>query len=417
MAFRALKDRKVRSVLTILGIVIGSALIVALVASTGGLSSSVASQIAKTGVTTISISPTSPRDPLKDQDIVEIRKITGVKDVFAYYSRRMNLVYGSNTLSVSLYGIDQKKLQVLYKGLGLTKGAFTNTYDSAGVIVGSAIANPPSSSFLPVGVNNMLVLQGGAAGFQGGFSGSTSSRTYSFIVRGILAPYGAAGFLNIDEAVFMSLAGALTLFRSSYYSGLYVIAESADVVDSLVASLQTYYGRNARVSSSSAMLSSVQSITSQMTIFLGAIATVSLFVAGVGIANTTYVSVIERTREIGVLKALGFKPRDILSLFLSEAVVTGLLGSIFGTLVGVSLSYFLGGGLSMLGIRGIGGGVSLGGQPGGRSTSTTTSFSPVFSMDLIVFSLAFPIVIAIIAGFYPARRASRMNIVTALKYE
>jgi putative ABC transport system permease protein len=413
MAFKALKDRKVRSALTVLGIVIGSALIVALVASTGGLTSSVAGQIEKTGVTTISISPTSSREPLTDKDIAAIRKMEGVKDVFAYYSRRMSLNYGSNTLSVSLYGIDQKKLQVLYKGLGLTKGAYATEYDPIGVIVGSAIANPPSGSFLPVGVNNVLVLQGGSTGFQGGFSGSTSSRTYSFMVRGILTPYGAAGSLNIDESVFMSLAGALTLFRSAYFSGVYVIAESPDVVDSLVTSLQSYYGRNARVSSSSAILSSVQSISSQLTLFLGAIATVSLFVAGVGIANTMYVSVIERTREIGVLKAIGFKQRHMLSLFLSEAVVVGVVGSILGTLVGFVLSYFIGGGLPALGFRGIGGRIS----PGGQSGSSTSSFSPVFSLDLIIFSLTFPVVIAILAGFYPAWRASRMNIVTALKYE
>jgi putative ABC transport system permease protein len=406
MAFKALKDRKVRSALTILGIVIGSALIVALVASTGGLTASVSGQIEKIGVTTITISSTSSRTPITDQDIVAVRKIVGVKDVFAYFSRRLNLNYGSNTLSVSLYGIEQKKLQSLYKGLMLSKGALASDYDSTGVVVGSAIASPPSGSFLPVGVNNVLVLQGSAAG-------STSSRTYSFIVRGILAPYGAAGLLNIDEAVFMSLAGARMLFRLAYYSGLYVIAESPDVVDSLVASLQEYYGRSARVSSSSALLSSVQSITGQLTLFLGAIATVSLFVAGVGIANTMYVSVIERTREIGVLKAIGFKQRHMLSLFLAEAAVTGILGSIFGTLVGVGLSYFLGGGLPIFGIRGIGGRFSTGGQ----SASGASSFSPVFSVDLMAFSLAFPIVIAILAGFYPAWRASRMNIVTALKYE
>ncbi len=148
MAFKALKDRKVRSALTILGIVIGSALIVALVASTGGLTSSVSGQIEKTGVTTITVSPTSPRNPLTNQDIATVKKIDGVKDVFAYYSRRLSLNYGSNTLSVTLYGIDQKKLQSLYKGLALSKGALANDYDSTGVIVGSAIANPPSGGFL-----------------------------------------------------------------------------------------------------------------------------------------------------------------------------------------------------------------------------------------------------------------------------
>ncbi len=151
--------------------------------------------------------------------------------------------------------------------------------------------------------------------------GSTSTKTYSFIVKGILASFGAAGFVNIDETVFMSLNGARLLFGSAYYSGMYVIAESPDVVSSVVTSITNYFGSNMRASSSSAFLSSVQSINSQLTLFLGAVATVSLFVAGVGITNTMYISVIERTCEIGILKAIGFRPKQIMSLFLWEELL------------------------------------------------------------------------------------------------
>jgi len=411
MAFSALKDRKLRSALTIVGIVIGSALIVALVASTSGLTASVSQQVEKIGVTTITVFSTSSRTPLSDQDVAAVEQIVGVQDVIPYYSRRLNLNYGSNTLSVNVFGVEQTKLQTLYKGLVLSDGTLVNGYDSAGVVVGSAIANDPSGTFPPVGVNGMLVLQGTA-------TGNRAAPSYSFIVRGILAPYGAAGFVNIDESAFMSLEGARLLFASPYYSGLYVIAESADVVNSVITSLTNYFGANARITSSSAFLSTVQSITSQLTVFLGSIATVSLFVAGVGITNTMYVSVIERTREIGVLKALGFRPTQILSLFLAEAAVTGMLGSIFGTMAGVGLSFLLGGGLPFgAGRRVEGGGGGFGGAGGAQSALGATSFSPVFSANLILFSLIFPIVIAILAGFYPAWRASKMNTVTALKYE
>ena len=180
--------------------------------------------------------------------------------------------------------------------------------------------------------------------------------------------------------------------------------------------METYFGSNARVSSSSAFLSTVQSISSQLTLFLGSVAAVSLLVAGVGISNTMYISVMERTREIGILKAIGFRPKQILSLFLWEAAVTGLMGSIFGTLMGVGLAYLLGGGMfSFGGGARVGGG---GGGPGGPSSmSLSTSFSPVFSANLMIFSLLFPVAIAVLAGFYPAWRASRMNTVNALKYE
>jgi putative ABC transport system permease protein len=408
MAFKALKDRKLRSVLTVLGIVIGSAMIVALVASTGGLSSSVSKQIEKIGVTTITVMPTSQRNPVTDLDIETVREIAGVKEVIPYYSERLTLTSGSDSISVSLFGIEQGKLQLLYKSLVLDQGALADEYDPTGVVVGSSIANPSSGSFSPVGVNDMLVLQGMAG------PGSTTTPTYSFIVKGILAPFGAAGFVNIDETVFMSLDGARMIFSSAHYSGLYVIGESPDVVDTLVTTLETYFGSNARVSSSSAFLSTVQSISSQMTLFLGSVAAVSLLVAGVGISNTMYISVMERTREIGILKAIGFRPKQILSLFLWEAAVTGLMGSIFGTLMGVGLAYLLGGGMFSFGGRTrVGGG---GGGPGGPM-SLSTSFSPVFSANLMIFSLLFPVAIAVLAGFYPAWRASRMNTVNALKYE
>jgi len=402
MAFKALKDRKLRSALTILGIIIGSALIVALVASTGGLTASVARQIEKIGVNTLTVVSTSSRTPITDDDVIAVKEIIGVVDVIPYISRRLTYNYGSNTLSVSVYGIEQTKLQSIFKGLTLSEGTLIDEYDPTGVVIGSAIANPPSGSFPSLGINEMLTLQ----------SGTLTSRSYSFLVKGILAPYGAAGFINLDETVFMSLTGAKLLFGSQYYSGLYVICKSPSEVNSVITALQNYFNGNARVVSSSALLSTVQSITTQLTFFLGSIAIVSLFVAGVGITNTMYISVVERTREIGILKAVGFKPKQILSLFLAEATITGFLGGLLGTLVGSILAFFLGGNLPFLQFRIPGGGGGLGQNPLG-----ITSFKPVFSINLILFSLVFPIAIALLAGFYPAWRASRMNTVTALKYE
>ena len=162
------------------------------------------------------------------------------------------------------------------------------------------------------------------------------------------------------------------------------------------------------------MVSSVESITSQMTVFLGSIGAVSLFVAAVGITNTMFVSVMERTREIGILKALGYKPKQIMGLFLSEAALSGILGGIGGTILGYVLSFIIGGALPMSG------GFRMGGGPPGQASSTSassTTLTPVFTPELIAFSLLFPIGIAILAGLYPAWRASRMNAVVALKYE
>lgn len=404
MAFKALRDRKLRSVLTVLGIVIGSALIVALVASTSGLSASVTSQIEKVGVTTLNVFSTSTRTPITDDDISTVRSFVGVKDVIPYFSRRLSINYGSSSLSVNLIGLDQTKLQALYKGLAFDVGTIVDGFDPTGAVVGSAIANPPPDSFPPVRMNEMVVIQGTA-------TGRGAPPSYTFITKGILAPYGAVGFTNLDEVIFTSLA-ARTIFAIKYYSGIYVIAESPDVVNTVIDSIQNYFGGNARVFSSTALLQTVQSITGQLTLFLGGVAAVTLVVAAVGIANTMFVSVMERTREIGILKAIGYRPKQIMSLFLSEAALTGIMGSIIGTLLGVVLSFFLGGGMSSFSFRP----PPMGGSRT-QAQSTGTSYSPVFSTELFAFSLIFPIALAVLAGLYPAWRASRMNAVTALKYE
>jgi putative ABC transport system permease protein len=336
-----------------------------------------------------------------------VREAAGVKDVIPYFQRRLSLNYGVDSISVTVYGIEQEKLQSLYKDLTVDSGNLVDSYDPTGVLLGSTIAVPASDLYQPLNLDGLLVLQGQAAA-------NNPAPSYSFIVKGILAPYGAAGFVNLDETVFVSLTAARMVFASVYYSGLYVIADSPSDVESVSTSLQNYFGGDAQVFSSSALLSTVQSISSQLTLFLGGVATVSLFVAGVGITNTMFVSVMERTREIGILKSLGYKPRQIMSLFLSEAAVSGVIGSVFGTLFGVGLSYLLGGGLFSFRAP-AGGGGTFGG--GGQASPFGAGFGPVFSVELIAFSLIFPIGISVLAGLYPAWRASRMNAVAALKYE
>ena len=134
-----------------------------------------------------------------------------------------------------------------------------------------------------------------------------------------------------------------------------------------------------------------------------------MFVATVGIVNTMYVSVMERTREIGILKAIGYRPKQIMGMFLSEAALTGVVGGITGLILGYALSFLMGGELAGSTLS-FGGGL---GGPGGGGAAIV----PVFSTELIIFALTFPVLLATVAGLYPAWRASRMNPVAALKYE
>jgi len=411
MAFKALKDRKLRTGLTILGIVIGTSMIVALVASTTGLTTSITGQMSKMGATTLTLMSTSARAPIKDEDVVVLQSFDGVKEVIPYYSTRLQINYGSTTLSVQVFGFDLNLLYSLYRGLELDRGSFTDTYDPTGAVIGSSIARPPEKELPSVDINEILLLQ--RAGTTGR---SSTTSNYAYLVKGVLKPFGAAGFTNIDETIFLSSFGARLTLKLTSYSGAYVIADSPDVVATVQENVQNYFGTNVRIMGAQAMLETVQSITGQLTLFMGGIAAVSLFVAGVGITNTMFVSIMERTREIGILKAIGYKAGNILTMFLAEASLTGIVGGILGTITGSLLSFVLSGGIG--GIRIGTPGMGTPGMMGGASrASSSMGFTPAITSELLIFSLLFPIGISIVAGLYPAWRASRLNIVLALKYE
>jgi len=403
LAYKALIDRKIRSVLTILGITVGSAIILALIASSSGLSAGITANIEKTGANVLTInnargffaSGGTSTYQLSQQDLSILGHIPNVVEVYPYYSYTASVNVGGTSIRATLVGIDLTSLPILYKGLALASGRIPTIGDTTSAVVGYSIANPTSGT--PINLNQMVSMS--IAGIS-----SKGTTSYAVLATGILQQYGTALFANIDDTIYVSLQAAQFLAKTPYYSGIYVIVDNTDDVANVQTAITTYYGTNVRVTSPGQILSSIEGITSSLTLFLGSIGAVSLFVATVGIVNTMYVSVMERTREIGILKALGYRPKQIMGMFLAEAALTGVLGAFCGLGLGYALSFLMGGMLGGLGGGGIGG-------PRG------TTIVPVFSGELIVFALVFPVVLATVAGLYPAWRGSRMNPVVALKYE
>jgi putative ABC transport system permease protein len=393
LAYKALIDRKVRSVLTILGITVGSAIILSLIASSSGLNAGIAGNIAKTGANILTYQ-------LSQQDITYLKSIPGVTGVYPYYSYGANINNGGESIQATVVAIDMVALPALYEGLTVAEGSIPLLGDTTSAAIGWGIANPTSGT--PIGLHQMVSMS------ISGIKGSKGAVSYAVLASGILAQYGTALFANIDDTIFMSFQAGSILSKSPYFTGVYVIIDNTDDVATVQNTITTYYSNNVRVISPGQILSSIQGITGQLTVFLGSIGAVSLFVATVGIVNTMYVSVMERTREIGILKAIGYRPKQIMGMFLAEAALTGVIGAFCGLALGYALSFLMGGMLGGLG----GGGAAFGG--GGRGGMTIV---PVFSTELIVFSLTFPVLLATVAGLYPAWRASRMNAVVALKYE
>ena len=406
---KALLDRKVRSALTILGIMIGSAIILALVASTSGLSAGVQANIAKIGANTLIvraastnfISGSSSSYQLSPLDLPILSRIPDVLSVTPVESKSVSISVGGQTLSGQLFGVDLKLLPGVFKGITLAEGSYPQEGDTTSAVIGNGVAFPVvAGGSQLVGVNQAVSMTIGA-----------SKTSLSFLVKGIIAPYGSALFANVDNDIFVSLQAAQILLKTPYYSSIYIAVDSTDNVATVQSAIQSIYGTQVNLINAGSIASSISAVTSQLTVFLGSIGSVVLFVAAIGITNTMYVAVMERTREIGILKALGFKGAQIMSMFLTEAAITGIVGGILGTGLGFILAYAMGGSLSFGGGRG--GGFGGGGGPG----ASTAPSPPIFSIQLIIFSLMFPIVMSVLAGLYPAWRASKMNIVNALKYE
>jgi len=407
LALRALIDRKIRSVLTVLGITVGSAIILALIASSAGLNAGISANIQKTGSNILNIrnsggffsaGATNPY-LLSQVDVEYLESLPNVVHVYPYYSFGAAVVSGGSTLSASIIGIDLSALPILYNGLTVAEGSIPLTGDTTSAAVGWSIANPVSGT--PIGVHQMVEMTVSGVGSRG-------SATFSVLADAILSQYGTALFSNIDDTVFVSFQAATYLAKSPYFRGIFVVVDNTADVLNVDNTVVAHYGSNVRVIYPGQVLASIQSITGQLTVFLGSIGAVSLFVATVGIVNTMYVSVMERTREIGILKAIGYRPKEIMGMFLSEAALTGAIGGVTGLVLGYVLSFLMGGELA---------GSTFGVRVGGVAVGSTGGVVPVFSTELIAFALTFPILLATVAGLYPAWRAARMNAVVALKQE
>lgn len=392
---------------------IGAAVVVGLVSSTQGVSDAIVGELSKLSADVIMAFPASAAAHLTTIDERLIASVPHVKTVIPAYVGMAQLTSGRESKELQLFGIDQTYLPTLLKGLNVEQGAFVSQFDAGGILLGAKAANPPGST-TPFARLNQAVSVEVARRVEGEIE--ISRRT--FIVRGITAEYGTAFVVNIDNVACVSLNAARTLLGSTSYTAIFVVAHSPDYVDQVADRLKEMYGEDLDIITSKQILNIVQSITGVLIIFLGGIAAISLIVAGIGIANIMFVSVMERTREIGVLKALGFKQFDILWLFLSEALLTGIIGGIVGCGLGILFGY----GITNFFVGGFGGmgedGGDIGGNGGfGEGGGFNIIITPSFTPELIMIAVGFAVLIAAIAGLYPSWKASKLNPVDALRAE
>jgi len=403
LAFGALRQRRTRSALTIIGIAVGSSVILGLVASTEGLSDAIVGELDKFRATTIMVFP-SDTTRLTTLDQRAIENYIGVKRVVPTFLRGAMIKSGGKEENIQVMGVDMQGFREAVGGVEIEEGRFLSMFETNGVVLGQTLTHPVGED-APFAKRHQIV---SLTMTQFDEMGMTTN-TRSYVVQGILEEFGPSLFVNIDQAAFISPVAARALFGEADFSSFLVVANSPDSVDPVVEQLEENYGDDIEALTSKQILSVVDSITSVLTLFLGGIAAVSLVVASIGITNIMVVSVMERTGEIGLLKAIGFQKLDILKIFLMEALLTGILGGMAGSGLGILFAY----GITQFFAGGFGGDTEF--EGGYSEGPANIAVSPAFSPNLFLLTIGFTVVASILAGIYPSWRASRMDPVDSIR--
>ncbi|MEM1964963.1 MAG: ABC transporter permease [Candidatus Caldarchaeum sp.] len=404
-AWGALKERRLRTTLTVLGIVVGPALITALNATTAGLTQAIISNLQVFGADMILVQRIGDFN-FDDSVVKSIQQFQGVKEVYPYYligsgeiKTRGKSFAMDPTRSYTVLAVELKKLPNLFPNIKVESG---QVIDNPGyAVVGYSAWNPKDPDIPPLDVGSLFTVS----------SSTQEGSTRSFSVSAKLSRYGQALFLNPDTQIFVSLeAGKLITNRKSY-SGAFIRINDPSFSDAVVTALEQRYGENVRVFSITAISATVQQIIGTLNVFFSSVASMSLLVAFLGIMTTMFTSVTERVREIGLIKALGFKTRDVMLTFLMEAFIIGLLGGVAGAAVGAASSFFLSDIFSGPPPQRRPGSFAVGENPEG------IRIIPVITPELIVLGIGVAVSVAVLAGLIPAYRASKLEPIEALRRE
>jgi len=394
LAVSRLAAARLRAVLTMLGVIIGVGSIVALVSVAQGATSGITDRIQNLGTNLLTVQPGSSTSGFVRQgagsattltlgDSEAIASLTDVAAVAPQVSAQAVVVAGDKNTTTSIVGTTTDYLAVrtyeIWQGSFLTDVANQESLRVA--VLGSTTADDLALDENSIGSEIMV----------GGIP---------FRVVGILQSKGSSGIGSQDDQVLVPIATAQRYFISgTKVRSIAVSVASADQIAltkaRLTALLQERHGTNGtnddfNISDQAQLLDTFSSVTGLLTLLLAGIASISLVVGGIGIMNIMLVSVRERTREIGIRKAIGARGSDILLQFLVEALVLSLLGGLIGIVLGVAASAVI------AAIAGWG-----------------FSFSPI----TVVVAVGFSLVVGVVFGVWPARQAAGLDPITALRYE
>jgi len=330
-----------------------------------------------------------PKITLNSAVVNRIHSLPFVSDVISVYRGSVTLQSQSESKTGAILSMDPQKLNLIAPTLEFESGSTVQPNNPAAMIVAQNVANPPGDAnpFLVLGQSVKVTYS-----FVDSDTGEQKQESKNFIITGIMKETGNP---TIDNGIIINLqAGNSLLQKSGKFDSLFVIAQTPDLVDTVQQELRNLYGNNVGISTVRAILKTIQQFTGGINAFLSSIAIVSLIVGAVGIITTLYTAVVERTREIGTLKAIGAQNKDILTLFLVEALLIGIFGATLGMLSGIGFGYALSAGI----------------RPGNEPYSP-----PIFVLDNMFRVWIISVSLSIAAGVFPALKASRLLPITALR--
>ena len=396
MAWASLVANKLRSLLTMLGIIIGVAAVIALVSIGNGVKQDIEDSISSLGSNLLVVLPGAPRTPgarpsqgsmksLKISDYEAIAKLEGVKAASPMTNGSYVVIYQNKNWTTSVAGVNANFQDV--NNWTMTSGRFfsdKNVQNRERVaVVGQTVVKNLFTDEDPVGKEIRV-------------------KNIPFRVIGVLKSKGNGTMGNDqDDTVLIPYTTSMERVEGiDYLRRVYVVAKDDGGIDRLQADIENLLRVRHNIKDTNlddfniqnmkSIMETVAQTTGTFTLFLGAVAAISLVVGGIGIMNIMLVSVTERTREIGVRKALGATYSVIVTQFLIEAVVISLIGGFIGIAFGIGASKVIG---------------------------MVSGMSTIVSVPTIIMSFAFSMAIGLIFGIYPARKAAKLNPIDALHYE
>jgi putative ABC transport system permease protein len=382
MAISSVWANKMRSFLTMLGIIIGISSVIVLVGIGEGTKQQVASQIESLGTNLITINITGNRTKgISKEELEELKTKPGIKDIAPALTQNSISIKANGKNNTTTLEASTSNYSSIRK-INVSGGRFINDRDEENrykvAVVGVDVANNIFGTTNVVG--EKLYVNG-----------------YEFSIIGVLESQGSTMNGSGDDKIIVPLSTAQRILKTTMVKTFYIEGENKDKVSEAIGYLQLFLNKkynndtkSYRVFDQTSLLNTANETNNSLTVMLSGVAAISLLVGGIGIMNIMLVSVIERTREIGIRKAIGAKRKTILMQFLIEAIGISSLGGIFGVLLGYLAGYI---------------------------AEVALKMPIAISFNVVILAFAFSAIVGIVFGMYPASKASKLNPIDALRFE